>query len=612
MPCRITSVNHAQRIKTYVRPYKGLLAVTFAIIAVGIVFALVSPLPFKIILDYVVGNSPPPKWLLRLFGESVVASKTTLLVVTAVVWLAVMVVENLMNVVSNWVTTRLDQGMVLDFRSDLFQHAQRLSLPFHDQNRSGPLIYAINFQANAAAGIVLAIPPIIESLLLLVGLVAISFSINWKLAALALAVTPFLWLSISFYAKQIDPRLRAVKQMEQVSLSIIHEAINMLRVIVAFGREGHEYDRFRKQGEIAADARVRLTVRQTLFQLAVKLITGVGTIAVVAVGANEVLRGKMKVGDLWMIVAYIGMIYKPLEAMSYTLGSVQNNVTNLKMASELLDIEPEIADKTGAVDVKRAVGAIEFRDVSFSYTGRVDTLSHISFTADAGQVVAIVGPTGAGKTTLISLIPRFYAPSSGQILIDGRDITDITLRSLRDQISMVLQEPLLFSGTIADNIRYGKLGATQDDVIAAAKNANAHDFITRLPKQYETEIGERGVQLSGGERQRICVARAFLKDAPILILDEPTSAIDSKTEAVILDALDLLMQGRTTFMIAHRLSTVRRADKILVMEQGKLIESGRHEELIELGGLYKQLHDVQIGQGRKRRVLETAAGVVPQ
>ena len=605
-------MKHAQRIRNYVRPYKGLVVATFAIIAVATVFSLVSPLPFKIILDYVVGDNPAPNWLRRCFGSAVVGSKTTLLWVTALAWLVVLLIDNLMNVVNNWVTTRLDQGMVLDFRSDLFQHAQRLSLPFHDQNRSGPLIYAINFQANAAAGIVLAIPPIVESLLRLVGLVAICLLLNWRLALLALAVTPFLWMTIRFYAKVIDPRLRRVKEMEQVSLSIIHEAISMLRVIVAFGRESHEHDRFRRQGQVAVDERVRVTVRQVLFQFAVQVITGVGTIAVVAVGANEVLRSRMKVGDLWMIIAYIGMIYKPLEAMSYTLGSVQNNLTNLKMACELLDIEPEVRDKPGAVEIRRTAGTIEFRDVSFSYTGRVDTLSHIDFKADAGQVVAIVGPTGAGKTTLVSLIPRFYAPSSGQILIDGKEITDVTLRSLRDQISMVLQEPLLFSGTIADNIRYGKLGATEADVIAAAKNANAHDFIMRLPKQYETEIGERGVQLSGGERQRICVARAFLKDAPILILDEPTSAIDSKTEAVILDALDLLMQGRTTFMIAHRLSTVRRADKILVMEHGKLIEMGRHEELIERGGLYKQLHDVQIGQGRKRRVLETTTAVGPQ
>jgi ABC-type multidrug transport system fused ATPase/permease subunit len=280
---------------------------------------------------------------------------------------------------------------------------------------------------------------------------------------------------------------------------------------------------------------------------------------------------------------------------------------NLKMAGELLDIEPEIQDKPEALELARVKGKIEFRGVNFSYSGRQDTLRDINFTAEAGQVIALVGPTGAGKTTLVSLIPRFYAPSSGTILIDGVDVTDVSVKSLREQISIVLQEPLLFSGTLADNIRYGKLDASMDDVIKAAQNANAHDFIMKLPKQYETVIGERGARLSGGERQRVCVARAFLKDAPILVLDEPTSSIDSKTEAVILDALDLLMQGRTTFMIAHRLSTVRHADKILVLEHGHLIEQGRHDELLERGGAYKQLHDVQLGAGRRRRILEPTA-----
>jgi ABC-type multidrug transport system fused ATPase/permease subunit len=447
---------------------------------------------------------------------------------------------------------------------------------------------------------------LLESFLTLIGMMIITYSIDRKLFGLSLLVLPPLWLSVKLYARVIEGRLRRVKEMEEVSLSIIHEAISMLRVIVAFGREGYEYNRFRKQGETAVDARVNITVWQTMFSLAVKLITGVGIALIVGVGAHEVRAGNITIGDMVMVIAYIGMVYKPLEAISFTLGSLQNNKINLQMASELLDLEPEIQDKPGAVDMPRAHGKVEFQDVCFSYTGRTDTLKDINFVAEAGQVVAIVGPTGAGKTTLISLIPRFYAPSSGKILIDGRDVTDLTLKSLRDQISMVLQEPLLFSGSIAENIRYGNLGATMDDIIAAAKNANAHDFISRLPQGYDTQIGERGAQLSGGERQRVCVARAFLKDAPILILDEPTSSIDSKTEAVILDALDKLMEGRTTFMIAHRLSTVRRADKILVMEQGKLIEQGRHEELIELGGLYKQLHDVQIGanSGRRRRVLD--------
>jgi len=258
-----------------------------------------------------------------------------------------------------------------------------------------------------------------------------------------------------------------------------------------------------------------------------------------------------------------------------------------------LEKVPEIRDQPGAIEIGRAKGSIRYENVDFSYTGRVDTLRNISFSAESGEVIGIVGPTGAGKSTVVSLLPRFYGKQKGRILLDGRDIEGITLASLREQISVVLQEPLLFSGSIADNIRYGKLDASDDDIIAAAKAANAHDFIIRLPDQYRTQIGERGAQLSGGERQRISVARAFLKDSPILILDEPTSAIDSKTEAVILDALDRLMIGRTTFMIAHRLSTIRKADRILVLERGQLVQSGTHDELIGVDGLYRQLNEMQ-------------------
>lgn len=599
-------MNHFKRIIGYVLPYRGLAIGTIVLVLVATAFDLITPWPMKVIFDYVLGTNPPPPWLRWLVGAAA-DTKLRLLVVSVVAMVLVLFIENIISVISNYVGTKLNQKMVLDFRADLFGHTQQLSLAFHDQKRSGPLVYAINFQADAAAGIVMAVPPLLQSVLTLIAMMAMAFAIDRKLALLSLCVLPPLYFSVKFYAHFVEDRLRRVKEMEECSLSIIHEAINMLRVIVAFGREDHEYKRFRDQGNDAVNARVRLTIWQTLFSLAVKTITGIGTALVLGVGINEVLKGRLLFGDLWLIVAYIGMVYKPLEAISYTLGSLQNNVVNLQMAGELLDLQPEIQDSPSATPLQRTRGKIEFRDVNFSYSGRQDTLTNISFKAEAGEVIALVGSTGAGKTTLISLIPRFYAPSSGQILIDDRDVTTITLESLRDQISIVLQEPLLFSGTIAENIRYGRLDATMDEVIAAAKNANAHDFITRLPNQYETTIGERGAQLSGGERQRVCVARAFLKDAPILILDEPTSSIDSKTEAVILDALDLLMQGRTTFMIAHRLSTVRHADKILVLDQGKLIEQGRHEELIERGGAYKTLHDVQIGGAKRRRILEPAS-----
>jgi ABC-type multidrug transport system fused ATPase/permease subunit len=296
-----------------------------------------------------------------------------------------------------------------------------------------------------------------------------------------------------------------------------------------------------------------------------------------------------------VVLTYIASIYGPLEAISTTIGSFQDRFVGLEMAYGILDTEPEIRDLPGAVEAVDVRGELVFEDVTFGYQQRKETLHSISFSAHAGEVIGIVGPTGAGKTTIVSLIPRFYAPQSGRILLDGRDIREVTLHSLRGSMSIVLQEALLFSGTIRDNIRYGRLDASEAEIEEAARAANAHDFISKLPDGYETRLGERGVSLSGGERQRISIARAFLKDAPILILDEPTSSIDSRTEAVILAALERLMVGRTTLMIAHRLSTVRNADRILVIDDGRIVERGTHSELLETDGLYRQLHQMQAG-----------------
>jgi ABC-type multidrug transport system fused ATPase/permease subunit len=367
----------------------------------------------------------------------------------------------------------------------------------------------------------------------------------------------------------------------------------MLRVIVAFNRENHEYERFRDQGDQAVDARVRLTVRQTVFKLGVSLVTASGTALVLGVGAQQVLQGRLTVGQLLVLISYIAAVYKPLETISSTINMIQEKLISAEMALGLLDHIPEVIERPEAVTLPRVTGAVSFRDVSFSYSGRGQTLDAISFDVRAGETVAIVGPTGAGKSTLVSLLPRFYDPADGLISVDGVDLRDVTLSSLRGQISIVLQEPLLFTGTILENIRYGRLNASFLDVKAAAEAANAHEFIQRLPQKYQTKLGERGAKISGGERQRICVARAFLKDAPILILDEPTSSIDTKTEGVILDALDRLMIGRTTFLIAHRLSTIRHADTILVVDRGQIVQAGTHDELLGKDGVYRQLHDAQ-------------------
>ncbi|MDQ3678051.1 MAG: ABC transporter ATP-binding protein/permease, partial [Actinomycetota bacterium] len=348
------------------------------------------------------------------------------------------------------------------------------------------------------------------------------------------------------------------------------------------------------------DARVDLTVRQTMFSLVVTMTTAVGSALVLGFGAYHVLKGRMTAGELLVVMGYITALYKPLEQISQTVSSLQQQFMSLRNALDLLDTEPEIVERADAIAVGRVAGDVAYEHVTFGYGGRPGTLKDVSFETTAGSRVAVVGPTGAGKSTLLHLLPRFYDPQRGRVRIDGHDVRDLCLEGLRAQISIVQQEPLLFAGTIGANIGYGRLDATEDEVVEAASAANAHDFISALPKGYDTELGERGAQLSGGERQRIAVARAFLKDAPILILDEPTSAIDSRTEVVILEALARLMEGRTTFMVAHRLSTIRNSDLILVVNDGAIVEQGTHEELLDAGGLYAELHDAQHGAPRRQ------------
>lgn len=593
------------RVLRYLKPHWHLAVISGGLTVLVSFLAVLAPWPLKILFDSVMGSVPMPSLVAPILNP-LRDDRYLLVAVVVLGGLGLTIVENLVTVVNSYVQTWLQQGMILNFRSDLFQHAQRLSLAYHDQRRSGMLIYAINFHADAAAGLVMAVQPLVQSALTLVAMFGIAMTINWKMALLSMTVVPFLYYSVGYYATHIKGRLYEVKGMEGETLSIIHEAMSMIRVVVAFGRENHEHQRFRTQGAQALDARVKLTVRQTLFSLFVNTTTAIGSALVLGYGVYLIMEGQLTGGELLIMLTYIGSIYGPLKAISTMIGSLQDRFVSLEMAFQVLDTDPNVRDEPGAIAIEHTQGQVSFENVGFSYEGRVDTLKDISFTVAPGQVVGIVGPTGAGKSTLISLIPRFSDPAQGQVLLDGTDLRGLTLESLRRQISVVLQEALLFSGTIADNIRYARPEASMDDVIEAARAANAHDFIMRLPKQYETELGERGAQVSGGERQRISIARAFLKDAPILILDEPTSAIDSRTESIILDALDRLMEGRTTFIIAHRLSSIRHADRILVMDHGRIVEQGPHDELLRQDGLYRQLHDMQVGQ---RRIAPAVASV---
>ena len=589
---------YCRKVFRYLRPYWLLALGSFVVTMLATVVGLLSPWPMKILVDSVLGNEPLPR-LVRAIG-SLAPTRFSLLVLTVLAGLAIALISNFLGVIMSYLQTKLGLDMTLDFRSDLFQQAQRLSMAYHDQRKSGMIIYIINSMGSAAPTLVMTILPLAQNVLTLVGMIWISFRINSRLALLSLSVVPFLYYSVGYYSSHIRKRLQTVKGMEGESLSIIHEAMSMLRVIIAFGREDHEYGRFRRQGERANEARVNITVRQAVFSLAVNTTTALGTALVLGYGANLVLNHRLTLGELLIVLAYIGSVYKPLEAISATIGSLQDQLVNLQMAFDLLEKESEIRDAPDAVPLAAAQGHVRFDQVSFHYQGRAGTIKDISFEAAPGQAIAVVGPTGAGKSTFMSLLPRFYDPQKGRVLIDNIDIKQLTLKSLRQQISIVLQEPLLFSATIADNIRYGRLDAEMDEIIEAAKAANAHDFIMGLPLGYDTQLGERGAMLSGGERQRIAVARAFLKNAPILILDEPTSSIDSKTEAVILEALERLMMGRTTFMVAHRLSTLRNISKILVLHQGQIVEQGTHDELLAHDGLYRQLHDMQTGKVKRR------------
>jgi ATP-binding cassette subfamily B protein len=593
------------RILPYLRPYWALAVVTALAHGLLTVIGLLQPWPLKILIDSALENHPLPSSLTWVAG-GLAGHPVAILLFAVCAQLALSIATNSLGVVSSYAQTKLEEGMALDFRSDLFRHAQRLSLAYHDQKRSGMLIYVINSLGHTPPSLAMTVLPLAQNVLTLVGMFWISFKLDSQLALVSLTVVPFLYYSVGYYSRHIKQPVREVRAMEGEALSIVHEAISMLRVIVAFGREGHEYRRFRDQGDRAVGARVKLTVRQTLFSLAVNTTTAIGSALVLGLGAYHVMLGRLTVGEMLIVISYVGSVYSPLESISKTVGSLQEQFVNLNMGFDLLDTEPDVKSAPGARTIQRAVGRVIFDRVQFHYKDRVDTLKDISFEVEAGTTVAIVGPTGAGKTTLAGLIPRFYDVMGGQILIDGTDVRQLTVDSLRNQISIVLQEPLLFSATIADNIRYGRLEATMDEIAEAAREANAHDFIMALPNKYDSLVGERGAQLSGGERQRIAVARAFLKNAPLLILDEPTSAIDSKTEQVILEALERLMRGRTTFMIAHRLSTIRTADQICVMDHGRLVQRGTHNELIRQDGLYRQLHDMQTGEVRRRIIASLA------
>jgi ATP-binding cassette subfamily B protein len=564
----------SRRLLHQVWPYWPYVVGIFLLDLVATPLALLGPVPLKIAVDTIVGSQPLPPLLRALLPDPGTHSKLLLLGVAAGLLVFVAFLTHLQALGSYVLRTHTGEWLTLHFRALLFRHVQRLAFAFHDARGTADTIYRIQYDAPSVQWLTIhGVIPLLTSAITLLSMIYVTARLDWQLALVAMSIIPFLMAIPKIYDCRMRGQYTSVKELESSSLGIVHEVLTALRVVKAFGREDHEQERFVAQSTAGMGARIRLAFAESAFGLLSNVITAIGTALVLYIGVRSVLVSRLTLGELLMVIAYLTQLYGPLNAIGDKIISLQPYIASIKRAFELLDEVPDVAERPHARPLKRAAGAIEFRDVGFAYDGENLVLDGVSFAIEAGTRLGIAGRTGAGKSTLMSLLMRFYDPSKGQIVLDGVDLRDYKLAELRNQFAIVMQETVLFSTSIAENIAYGRPGASFQDIVTAAKVANAHDFIVALPNGYDTLVGERGLRLSGGERQRIALARAFLKDAPILILDEPTSAIDVATEALIMEAMQRVMAGRTTLMIAHRLSTLEVCDARLVIEHGRLVEA---------------------------------------
>lgn len=560
-----------RRFARQVRPYYGLLTCILVLDLITVPLALLLPVPLKLAVDSLTGNNSAAEIAARFLPSPWMKWPLTPLAFATVFLLLLYVVQHAI-VFCNWMLrTYTGEKLILAFRSKLFGHAQRLSLSFHDGRGSSDPAYRIQYDAPAVRDLVMnGFLPLTNAVVMLAGMVYVTMRLDWQIALLAVAVAPILFCVSRQYSKKLRDEWTGVRERDSLAMGVIQEVLSSVRVVKAFGQEQREHGRFLSESSTYMRGQLRLSVLQASFYVIVGLIVAAASAGALFLGAVHVKAGVLTVGSLLLLMSYVAKLYEPLSTMSSKLVESQSAVVSLWRAFSLLDEEPEVAEHPGARDARKVEGGVEFRDVLFEYEAGKPVLDGVSFRVAPGTHVGITGTSGAGKSTILSLLTRLYDPAGGAILLDGTDLRDLKIASLRDQFSIVLQEPVLFSTTIAENIAYARPEATMKEIVNAAKAAEAHDFIMRLPEGYDTKVGQRGATLSGGERQRLSLARAFLKDAPILLMDEPTSALDSQTEAEVVAATEALMAGRTTFVVAHRTSTLDHCDLVFHLEGGQL------------------------------------------
>jgi ATP-binding cassette subfamily B protein/subfamily B ATP-binding cassette protein MsbA len=569
-----------RRVLRYYQPFWGKTIIGLFLSLVGIGLNLLKPWPFKIIVDDFLRPTPAA----RSDWHTWVPLLCLALVVIQVLW-------GIINWITNYLFVKIGLQALLKLRTDLYAHLQRLSLKFHDARRSADSSFRVTYDSQSIQTIYnKGFTNIFASVIALIGTFIVMLRLDWVLTLLSLSIVPLIVGAIYFFASRIRTESTSIQEHESAVLAQAQEGLSSIRMVHAFGREDFEVMQFHQQAQQSLQANLRLTLTNVNSALVISTLMVIGTAAMYYVGTLHVLAGTLSLGSLLVFSAYLLMLYQPLESLTYTAWAMEGATAGAKRCFEVLDSQDDVRDSPNAVDISSAKGAIAFRAADFGYAeGRI-ILRDINLSIAPNQIVGLVGGTGAGKSTLLSLVPRFYDPTTGSVMLDGRDVREITKKSLRAQIAIVLQDTLLFSTTVRENIAYGRPDATEEEIIEAARRAQADEFIRQMPQGYSNLVGERGGHLSVGQRQRIGIARAFLKNAPILLLDEPTSALDPSTEAAIMETIKELMRGRTTLIATHRLATIHNLDQIIVLDHGRIIEQGRGPELLTRGGIYAKLY----------------------